>query len=128
MDLFFTYQWPGNIRELEHLIEGAMNMAGQEKLLGIDQFTPGLDTLEPVETTAGHPPAPRIRDLPDMHDNPSSLTAFQTEHEKTAVDAALAAARGNVTRAAKSLGISRQLLHYKIKKYRLCRADYMPRP
>jgi arginine utilization regulatory protein len=36
--------------------------------------------------------------------------------------------RGNVTRAAGTLGISRQLLHYKIKKYRLCRADYLPRP
>ncbi|HKL00083.1 MAG TPA: helix-turn-helix domain-containing protein [Desulfotignum sp.] len=33
-----------------------------------------------------------------------------------------------MTRAAKHLGISRQLLHYKIKKYRLCRADYMVRP
>jgi arginine utilization regulatory protein len=128
MDLFFTYQWPGNIRELEHLIEGAMNMAGQEKLLGIDQFTPGLDTLEHMETTAGHPSIPKMPDPVTTQDNSGSLAAFQAAHEKTAVDEALAAARGNVTRAAKRLGISRQLLHYKIKKYRLCRADYMPRP
>jgi len=128
MDLFLTYQWPGNIRELEHLIEGAMNMTGQEKLLGIDQFTPGLDILEPMETTRRHSKTEKMPDLAQPQSPPGSLAAFQAEHEKTAVDSALAAARGNVTRAAKHLGISRQLLHYKIKKYRLCRADYMVRP
>jgi arginine utilization regulatory protein len=39
---------------------------------------------------------------------------------------ALAASNGNVTRAARQLGISRQLLHYKIKKHHLRRADFLP--
>ena len=126
LELFRVYQWPGNIRELEHLIEGAMNMAGQEKILGIDQFTPGLDALEPMD--AKQPD----REMTSAHDNTRNvhrpLADIQEDREKTAVENALSASRGNVTRAAGSLGISRQLLHYKIKKYRLCRADYMPRP
>jgi arginine utilization regulatory protein len=140
LELFQGYQWPGNIRELEHLIEGAMNLAGQEKILGMDPFTPGLDALEPMA-----PPAPRnppedqqprdkkglsepvISQISDLPDPSRPLAQIQADQERTAVTNALAASRGNVTQAARHLGISRQLLHYKIKKYQLCRADFMLR-
>ncbi|MBF0233752.1 MAG: hypothetical protein HQK65_12050 [Desulfamplus sp.] len=36
--------------------------------------------------------------------------------------------KGNIARSAKVLGISRQLLYYKIRKYRLTRTDYLPAP
>jgi arginine utilization regulatory protein len=138
-ELFQIYQWPGNIRELEHLIEGAMNLAGQEKILGMDPFTPGLDTLEPMENPASADGSERQR--PEtrptdylMPPKPSGLTTparplaqIQADRERNAVTEALSACQGNVTRAAWQLGISRQLLHYKIKKYRLCRADYLSR-
>ncbi len=126
MALFRVYQWPGNIRELEHLIEGAMNMASQEKILGIDQFTPGLDALDPVDanqTDSDMKPVPA-----GAQEFFQPLADIQENREKTAVEAALSTCRGNVTRAAGILGISRQLLHYKIKKHRLYRTDYMPRP
>ncbi|MCG8531012.1 MAG: sigma 54-interacting transcriptional regulator, partial [Desulfovibrionales bacterium] len=45
-DLFKSYDWPGNIRELEHLIEGAMNMVGSDPILDLEQFTPGFDSIE----------------------------------------------------------------------------------
>lgn len=145
-ELFQVYQWPGNIRELEHLIEGAMNLAGHEKILGMDPFTPGLDTLEPMES----PPEPmdtavsddrsgRVMAAPknagllttspagDLPDTDRPLTQVQADRERHAINEALFTCQGNVTRAARQLGISRQLLHYKIKKYRLCRADYLPR-
>ncbi|MFU8768267.1 MAG: sigma-54 interaction domain-containing protein [Desulfotignum sp.] len=127
-ELFQVYHWPGNIRELEHLIEGAMNLAGQEKILGIDQFTPGLDTLEPMEPPDIKQPD-RMTSAAPMAGTPPArpLGQIQADQEKKAVDDALTACRGNVTQAARHLGISRQLLHYKIKKYRLCRAEYLPR-
>ncbi|WP_245809287.1 helix-turn-helix domain-containing protein [Desulfamplus magnetovallimortis] len=47
------------------------------------------------------------------------LTRKQDAHEKEAVSKALDRFNGNVTKAAKHLGISRQLLHYKIKNIAL---------
>ncbi len=61
MELFNAYHWPGNIRELEHLIEGAMNMVGQESAIGLHHFGPGLDCLEKVDMTC----------------NDSSITLFE---------------------------------------------------
>jgi arginine utilization regulatory protein len=131
LELFTAYQWPGNIRELEHLIEGAMNLAGQEETLGLEHFTPGLDSLEKIKPESGEPPV--LADLKpepvDRHDpSQGGLARVQAAHERKAVEKALAASQGNVSQAAKSLGISRQLLHYKIKKYRLFRIDFIPRP
>ena len=127
-ELFQVYQWPGNIRELEHLIEGAMNLAGQEKVLGIDPFTPGLDTLEPMDPSDRKQHDRVASADPVTGATPyRSLGQIQADREKNAVDDALTACGGNVTRAARQLGISRQLLHYKIRKYRLCRATYLPR-
>lgn len=126
-DLFMVYQWPGNIRELEHLIEGAMNMAGQDETLGLAHFTPGLDALEQIESSAWEPPVLR-GPSPPADDSPGKgLARIQADQEKRAVTDALTASQGNVTRAADILGISRQLLHYKIRKYGLIRTDFIPR-
>jgi hypothetical protein len=58
-------------------------------------------------------------------DGGKGLLASQADHEKVVVADALAAHRGNVTRAAASIGISRQLFTYKMKKYRIDRRDYL---
>ncbi|SDT84155.1 sigma-54 interaction domain-containing protein [Desulfobacula phenolica] len=144
LELFSAYQWPGNIRELEHLIEGAMNMAGREEIIGIEHFTPGLDCLEQVDFTSPEPSdfiAPGLGvpsfgepDLtldPDPPLDPAptgNLSQTQADREKSAIKTALSTAGGNVTLASKKLGISRQLLHYKIKKHGLCRLDFISRP
>ena len=104
-------------------------MAGQEEILGIEHFTPGLDSikkieLEPLDFNAGLKPKTPPTDLPPRE----GLAKIQADQEKKAVEKALTAYRGNVSQAAKSLGISRQLLHYKIKKYKIFRVDFIPRP
>lgn len=173
MDLFMAYAWPGNIRELEHLIEGAMNMTGHEKILKIQHFSSGLESLEsldaiPLEAKGDLamneiPPASSVTSgsmsemgmsLPELPSNFSTehlseklhacsdqprwaqspepevkipLARNQAEQEKISIKEALTASRGNVTRASSILGISRQLLHYKIKKHGLSRVDFMKR-
>jgi len=138
LDLFSTYQWPGNVRELEHLIEGAMNMAGREETIGIEHFTPGLDCLEQVDFTCLETPFSLSGRSDSSHaeepvkalesTQPHNLARAQADREKSAIKAALSAAEGNVTKAAKNLGISRQLLHYKIKKHGFYRMDFIQRP
>jgi len=63
-------------------------------------------------------------DDPQINPVPESLLGLQKIHEKELINLALAEASGNVSRAARKLSISRQLLHYKIKKYGLERALY----
>ncbi|MCK5163916.1 MAG: sigma 54-interacting transcriptional regulator [Desulfobacula sp.] len=138
LELFSAYQWPGNVRELEHLIEGAMNMAGREETIGIEHFTPGLDCLEQLDFTSPDLPffIPKSPGVPssvepaqNLDPSPSqNLKQTQIDQEKAAIKAALSVAGGNVTMASKNLGISRQLLHYKIKKYGFCRVDFIVRP
>ncbi|MBI9090598.1 MAG: sigma 54-interacting transcriptional regulator [Desulfobacterium sp.] len=53
-----------------------------------------------------------------------SLAQIQAEQEKQAISQVLDSTRGNVTQAAKELGLSRQLLHYKLKKYSLVRKEF----
>lgn len=137
LDLFTTYQWPGNVRELEHLIEGAMNMAGREETIEIEHFTPGLDCLEQLDFTcletpfslSGSPGSPQAEETVKALEStqPHNLAKAQADQEKSAIKAALSAAEGNVTKAAKNLGISRQLLHYKIKKHGFYRMDFIRR-
>ena len=128
MTLFKGYSWPGNVRELEHLIEGAMNSIGQNEIIGIQNFTSAFETLEVLNNTqksgewyalspaTSHPAPPMDQ----------SLSTHQQETERSAIIQALTHTLGNVSMAARHLGISRQLLHYKLKKHHLNRKTYVP--
>jgi len=61
----------------------------------------------------------------DLNLTARGLAVIQAEREKNAVTQAMARHRGNVSRAAQSLGISRQLLHYKLKKYQIQRRAFI---
>lgn len=133
LELFTAYQWPGNVRELEHLIEGAMNMANREEVIGTEHFTPGLECLEQIDFSDSSIPFSMSKKMRTSSDEPAhppsrSFARIQSDREKSAVKSALFASGGNVTAAAKNLGISRQLLHYKIKKHGLFRGDFITRP
>ncbi len=119
--LFAGYRWPGNVRELEHIIEAAMNMVGGTRIIHLGHLPPhifsfaGKDAPKqvPVDPGPGHPPK-----------NDTSLMEIQKSHEQQMLVNALIRSRGNAARAARSLGISPQSLHYKLKKYRLNRKAY----
>jgi arginine utilization regulatory protein len=139
--LFRRYFWPGNVRELEHVIEGAMTMLEGHDVIEHSQLPghflqsqqrPATDrgpgegqaASAASEASAGaaanredgsHPPALPPRDLPH----------FQKTRERAMLHEALKAARGNIARAARRIKISRQLLHYKMKKHGLVREHYL---
>lgn len=139
---FKNYSWPGNIRELEHVIEGAMNMVGPETTLKATHLSPHFAAAPEFEKFADSLPetgrplsadavSPRRRPnkttitIPADHQDPlERLSEVQTESEKIIVFQALQTCKGNVTQAASRLGISRQLLNYKIKKYHFKRKNF----
>ncbi len=89
------HDWPGNIRELEHTIEKAVILSGKNRIQ--------TGHLFPVSTLAKSP-------LPS-----NSLNL--EENEKLIIDRALREERGNVSAAAKKLGINRSTLYQKMNKY-----------
>jgi len=144
IDIFRRYRWPGNVRELEHLIEGTMNVIEAEDIIRVHHlprhFLPpefNLLTTEVVrpnsngpanveklpELRAGEGGGPKIENL-QTKAMPESLLGLQKTREKELINLALTESAGNVSRAARKLNISRQLLHYKMKKYSLKRERY----
>ena len=129
---FQAYHWPGNVRELEHAIEGAMNIVGAGDTIQIrhlqshfSDFRP-TSSPPPVNNTGSY--SPQAGTLPPQAPPPfphSSLIEKKAEQEREIVHHALITHAGNIARAAASLGISRQLLYYKMKKYKMLREDYL---
>ncbi len=101
MDYMMNYDWPGNVRELENCIERAVVMTKSEKIEAED--------LYPLF-------GKRTDRLP--------LRELKDDMEKTRILEALARNRGNVTRAAKELGIHRQQLQRLMRKYSLRREEF----
>ncbi|MCD8493740.1 MAG: sigma-54 dependent transcriptional regulator [Geovibrio sp.] len=91
IDKLKKYPFPGNIRELENIVERSVILSKSERL------TP--DTLPPLENRNG------CGSL-DMRDN-----------EKDLIIKALEKTGGNKTKAAEVLGISRRTLHSKINEF-----------
>ncbi|MGM8364482.1 sigma-54 interaction domain-containing protein [Virgibacillus sp. W0181] len=113
---FQEYSWPGNTRQLEHTIEGALNLINDEKIITFDHlpYTFQQQMLEEVNTQQGSFP-PRI---PNTKTN-GTLTE-QLEHlEINLIKEAINESYGNITKASNKLGISRQNLNYKLKKFNI---------
>ena len=98
------YDWPGNIRELRNVLERALTMGEDGGLLDADAIFKVLprNGNRPVSTLAPRPVRP--------------LGQTMAEAEAQAIEEALVAARGNRTRAAKLLGISRSVLYEKLAR------------
>jgi len=93
------YGWPGNVRELEHLIERAVILAKSEFVDAPDLSLPG----------AGTPAGPAANARAETLD----------EVERATIERALREHGWNVTRAAQTLGLTRQALYRRMEKFRL---------
>jgi len=100
--LLIAAPWPGNVRELEHTIERAV------------LFSPGPD-IQPQSIAFGSPTEGALA-LPTAV-NLSHARALLDSAEREKLQGALAQARGNRSRAAKLLGISRSTLYERLKRY-----------
>lgn len=102
MEIFNRYPWPGNVRELEHAIEGAMIM------MEGDTIKPGHLPIQ-IRSFFSHQKG-HILNLEDLNLN-DALEKLETEF----IQKALEKARGNISMAARILGIPRQTLQYKLR-------------
>ena len=108
MRCLWTYQWPGNIRELQHTLEAAMVLSD------------GVIMPEhlPVAVQSSGAPSPLAVD-PIMKLAGGSLDDMLEESERRMILDALGKAGGVQARAAKILGISERSLWYRVKKLKI---------
>jgi arginine utilization regulatory protein len=115
--LFMTYAWPGNVRELEHAIEAAIQMATGSEITLAD-LPNHLQRAAAVAGDASALPA-AVAEVVGL--DPAELRQNLAYLERAAVERALAESGWNLSRAARTLGLPRQTLQYRIKVLGLSR-------
>ena len=130
MEKFQNYHWPGNIRELEHVIESAINMIEDDQTIDMQHLKSCFINLEDPERRKDARNLTRNKpdswedyqpDVISMEGNSLSLLEEKKLREKRFIEQALKTNEGNVSMTARTMGISRQLLYYKLKKYEIRR-------
>ena len=94
----YKYNWPGNIRELQHCVESSVVMAGGNEIT-LDDLPPSVSKASSTENIL----------IP--------LGIPLDEAEKIIIQENLAANKGNKSKTADVLGIGRKTLHRKLQEY-----------
>jgi DNA-binding NtrC family response regulator len=101
MQILLNYAYPGNVRELENIIEHSISFASYSEILPSD--LPGSLLQTSIKRKAATP----------------KMKEALSSYEKELIWSALQEARGNISRAAAILGIYRQQLQRKIKQLKI---------
>jgi two-component system response regulator PilR (NtrC family) len=109
MDLLVTHDWPGNIRELENVIERAVALEATPTVLP--------DSLPPA--IRGEVPRPVAGSIEALPESGFDLEAHVKEIERGYIAEALKRAGGVQVKAAELLGMSFRSFRYYVKKYNL---------
>lgn len=120
MRVLLDYSYPGNVRELENIIQHAVTMTEEDTIRCQDfpphlQFPPqhALDTISSVTTKNGH------NSHLDFFSKGVSLDAELESYEQNILRAALEKAGGVQKKAAEFLGINYRSLRHRLQKYHL---------
>jgi len=148
MTFFEEYPWPGNVRELEHVIEGAMNLVGTRETIMKHHLSSHLNLFFDRDSDGSRQKSfshavseiseQTIKGRVNYYFPPAEITPqdgkilrqggtfFEKRDEKeiSLIRDALEQTSGKPSASARLLGISPQLLNYKMKKYQISRKEY----
>jgi transcriptional regulator with PAS, ATPase and Fis domain len=103
MDAFARYPWPGNIRELENVLEGEVNLAEEVQTV-LDQIPDALKARRPA--------------MPNTAAAGGTVSAITfDEAEKELLVQALSRHAGSIPDVAKTLGVSRGTVYNKLRRF-----------
>jgi DNA-binding NtrC family response regulator len=108
------YHWPGNVREMSHLVERAVLLAENEQLLTEDLHIKSVSYSTSVE------PLVNNENVKNQQDNELPLMTL-AEAEVAMVKLALAKSKGNVPKAAILLGLTKASMYRRVEKYGLAK-------
>lgn len=112
-DAFEICSWDGNVRELEHVIEAAINIVEDGYIHLKDLPVYLIDEIEKEMTNSDE------QTDANGQTNMQSLEQIVNQVEKKMIMKYIKSCGGNISKAAKFLNIPRQTLQYKIQKYNI---------
>jgi arginine utilization regulatory protein len=122
LSMFHEYEWPGNVRELEHIIEGSMNLMDHEDELSY-RFLPIQFRNKPLFQS-------EVKNSQEKNEQEQMngqvikpLEEYINDAEAYYLTKVLKHHHFNITKAAESLGMSRQNLQYRMKKRNIRRLE-----
>jgi arginine utilization regulatory protein len=113
-EAFYIYNWPGNIRELKHVIESTFNLLVNEETIVFD------DLPIYIKNRLNNLNLPALNKsivIGNLDDHIPPLDEVLENIEIKLINKSIEKAKGNISEAARNLKISRQSLQYKLRKY-----------
>lgn len=121
LEIFSAYNWPGNVRELEHVIESSMSIVdskatelcvGDLPSFQLKRMLNNLSTNTAVSIASSDMPTGK------------PLGEYLRSCEQEYIQSVLTMYNGNVSDSAKHMGVSRQDLHYRLRKLGIKSSSY----
>ncbi|MCB1741099.1 MAG: sigma 54-interacting transcriptional regulator [Gammaproteobacteria bacterium] len=126
MQALLGYDWPGNVRELENLIERGVLLAPSGGRIELEHLfadrSPASSGGAQVDVE-GHVGSEAEHDRQDLCERVLAEGFDLQEHEQRLIQIAVRRAKGNLTHAARLLGITRRQLAYRLKQATEADAD-----
>ena len=122
MEMLSNYEWPGNIRELENVVERAVILADINGVIRMESMFPE-SALRPSEAKVLDPSGrlqnqifPEGIDADGLVESLLSSGFDLEKFEETMLTSALQKTQGNISKAARLVGLSRPAFAYRLKK------------
>jgi DNA-binding NtrC family response regulator len=111
------HDWPGNVRELENLVERGVILASQGGMIEVEHLFPNQPETAQTSLDANG----QLARLPSAQEDDLSARILASgssleEIEARVLDHAVARARGNLSEAARLLGLTRPQMAYRQKR------------
>lgn len=121
-DIFYLYEWPGNLRELRNIIKRAVLLSTGDKIekeaLPMELYDSSFLAERPAQTTSSFHPSMSSISL-GSHSSSQDYKTQWKEQEKELIQKVLQDTRFNKSKTARILNMDRKTLYSKLEKYGL---------
>ncbi len=119
MSMLMAYGWPGNIRELENMMERGVLLTASDEQIELKHLFAGVGDLladEPDLGSKGGPGPQNKSSINDLIDAMIKDGISLENYELMLMEAAVKKTGGNITKAAELLGVTRRQVAYRLEK------------